>query len=334
MEGYKVIKYPFEDFYFIPAACPNNHSFSLNWYSFKKGHRCKQCHVERVRRQEGVLPGKKMVPFEVVKEDIEGLNSDYQLITDISEYRGAGQPIKIKCPRSHVYITVVGEFRKGKRCKKCWHLDHSGEKHPMWNSSLSNEERFHRRDTHQHEEWRNLVLRRDGWKCVCCKNSKSKENRLHAHHLCNYKDFPEDRFDVKNGVTLCSKCHKLFHGIYGQQGATLEHFQEFSKSIGFDFEPNADFVFKKQTPTTESRRKKVLSFFSEINSLLTVEQVNDKLELGRETTMYTQMYTREILDYWCQKGILDRARLPLNKTGARRFHYFRKKTEVKQVNGD
>ena len=54
---------------------------------------------------------------------------------------------------------------------------------------------------------REYVLFRDGHKCQCCKG-KSKDNKLHVHHIESRKtggDAPN------NLITLCSECHTKYH---------------------------------------------------------------------------------------------------------------------------
>ena len=54
---------------------------------------------------------------------------------------------------------------------------------------------------------REYVLFRDGHKCQCCKG-KSKDNKLHVHHIESRKtggDAPN------NLITLCSECHAKYH---------------------------------------------------------------------------------------------------------------------------
>ena len=71
---------------------------------------------------------------------------------------------------------------------------------------ISTEEEYTRRNDGGYNEWRNAVLERDNV-CQLCGGWK----RLEAHHLFNYKHYPDLRTDVGNGVTLCQWCHQKFH---------------------------------------------------------------------------------------------------------------------------
>ncbi len=58
-----------------------------------------------------------------------------------------------------------------------------------------------------YKDWRKAVFFRDKYKCVKC---DSKE-RLEAHHIKEFSKYKKLRFIVKNGETLCYKCHKQEH---------------------------------------------------------------------------------------------------------------------------
>jgi len=65
------------------------------------------------------------------------------------------------------------------------------------------------RNTREYRIWRALVVGRDK-RCKIC-NSLQKRN---AHHINHATFFPEMRFDIENGITLCSTCHSHFHNDF------------------------------------------------------------------------------------------------------------------------
>lgn len=58
------------------------------------------------------------------------------------------------------------------------------------------------------KRWREAVLARDGHRCRRCGGA----GNLHAHHVQSWKDFPQLRLVVSNGVTLCAGCHMEAEG--------------------------------------------------------------------------------------------------------------------------
>lgn len=59
------------------------------------------------------------------------------------------------------------------------------------------------------KEWHDKVLKRDKYICQKCFINIGK---LHAHHIKNWNDYPELRFELNNGITLCNPCHARLHG--------------------------------------------------------------------------------------------------------------------------
>jgi hypothetical protein len=79
-----------------------------------------------------------------------------------------------------------------------------------------------------YNQWRDAVLKRDGRVCQRC---GCASDDLRVHHLNSYTDFPEQRFDIDNGITLCAECHdniypNSFHRIYWTHHNTREQFEE------------------------------------------------------------------------------------------------------------
>lgn len=60
------------------------------------------------------------------------------------------------------------------------------------------------RQSAEYQVWRKSVLKRDGYMCVWCRATKN----LEVDHVYPFAYFPELRFDIKNGRTLCAPHHK------------------------------------------------------------------------------------------------------------------------------
>lgn len=80
------------------------------------------------------------------------------------------------------------------------------------------------RTSREYKEWRESVFKRDDW---TCQKYKIKGMKLHPHHLLNFHQYPELRFDLKNGITLSEKAHIEFHKKYGRLNNNNEQMKEF-----------------------------------------------------------------------------------------------------------
>lgn len=61
------------------------------------------------------------------------------------------------------------------------------------------------RKSGKYKEWRLNVFNRDNFTCVIC---NKKGGVLNADHILSFAHYPELRFDINNGRTLCYECHK------------------------------------------------------------------------------------------------------------------------------
>lgn len=66
------------------------------------------------------------------------------------------------------------------------------------------------RCTLEYEVWKLEVYKKDKGICRLCKK-RCTNKTITAHHLNNFRDFPELRFVVDNGMTLCRSCHMKIH---------------------------------------------------------------------------------------------------------------------------
>lgn len=88
------------------------------------------------------------------------------------------------------------------------------------------------RESIEYRLWREAVLKRDKYTCVWCgakngywwnvkkyqkgkimpiecqSNDKEQKIILHVDHIKKFSDYPELRFAIDNGRTLCFPCHK------------------------------------------------------------------------------------------------------------------------------
>ncbi len=61
----------------------------------------------------------------------------------------------------------------------------------------------------EYKRWRFDVFARDRFTCQDCGDNKG--GNLNAHHKKSFADFPELRFSLDNGISLCETCHEKIH---------------------------------------------------------------------------------------------------------------------------
>ena len=64
------------------------------------------------------------------------------------------------------------------------------------------------RSTKEYKLWRQKVFLKNKY---TCQNCNKKGVYLEAHHIKDWSNHYDLRFDVSNGLTLCKECHKLIH---------------------------------------------------------------------------------------------------------------------------
>lgn len=71
-----------------------------------------------------------------------------------------------------------------------------------------------KRNNYAYRSWRGRVLKRDGFRCQQCGSTED----LNVHHIMPFAQYPELRFEVSNGITLCESCHKEHHRKERERG--------------------------------------------------------------------------------------------------------------------
>ena len=81
----------------------------------------------------------------------------------------------------------------------------SGEKSPHWKGGVTPINEMIRKSL-EYRLWREAVFKRDNYTCTWCGDKTS--GNLNADHIKQFAYFPELRFAIDNGRTLCRECHK------------------------------------------------------------------------------------------------------------------------------
>lgn len=78
------------------------------------------------------------------------------------------------------------------------------EESPHWRGGKQGEHKLIRNSV-EYKFWRTAVFQRDGYSCQEC---KTRGGELNADHIKPFVWFPELRFAIDNGRTLCVACHR------------------------------------------------------------------------------------------------------------------------------
>lgn len=89
--------------------------------------------------------------------------------------------------------------------RECSNIGLSGSGNYKWIEDRSLLKKSDRIRSTAYNEWRDSVYERDNWRCKL--ENEYCEGRIEAHHIMTWKDFPELRYDINNGITLCHHHH-------------------------------------------------------------------------------------------------------------------------------
>jgi len=138
---------------------------------------------------------------------------DYQSAQTVADHYGVSVgPIHRILKENGIKTKPLGKSR-----------NYFGENSPNYRHEITDKEREQRRDMNAQAVWREEVYKLDGHRCVKCE----RNGKLNAHHIFSHAYYPEKRWDVNNGATLCVYCHREFHSRYGIKRFTDADFREF-----------------------------------------------------------------------------------------------------------
>lgn len=102
----------------------------------------------------------------------------------------------------------------------------SGGKQWNWKGGISEKNKLIRA-SFEYKQWREAVFKRDNW---TCQKYGIKGGILHPHHIKNFSEYPELRFEINNGITLSKNAHNEFHKIHGRTKNNITQINNFIKT--------------------------------------------------------------------------------------------------------
>lgn len=96
-----------------------------------------------------------------------------------------------------------------------------GPDHPFWRGGVTPANKVIRRSL-EFKLWREAVFKRDNWTCVWC---GVRGGVLHPDHIKPFAYYPELRFAIDNGRTLCKPCH-MTTDTWGHHGQTFRKYDK------------------------------------------------------------------------------------------------------------
>ena len=120
---------------------------------------------------------------------------------------------KKKMRLAHIDIKLSEEHKQKIR------LAHIGEKCNFWKGGITPINQLIRSSA-KYEKWRTEVFERDNYTCQVCGDNSG--GNLEAHHIKSFADYPELRFIVSNGMTLCKyPCHSKTDNYKNKKGVKI-----------------------------------------------------------------------------------------------------------------
>lgn len=103
-------------------------------------------------------------------------------------------------------ISIIEKIKKNnaKYWKNHKRPEISGKNHYKWKGGITPINKMIRNSLEM-KLWRESVFKRDNYQCIW--GGKKHGNKLNADHIKPFSLFPELRFAIDNGRTLCVKCH-------------------------------------------------------------------------------------------------------------------------------
>ena len=171
----------------------------------------------------GCLQSETWVENQFKFNDLTGKRFDMLFVIELSFNKNSIYFWKCKCDCGNISIVKSSYLKSEYKSKSCGCLckgkgmPTKGVLHWNWKGGISSENR-NIRNSLDYRLWRISIFERDNYICQECGSIGGK---LSAHHIKSFANFPEERFDINNGVTLCDICHEKTENYRGKANRKL-----------------------------------------------------------------------------------------------------------------
>lgn len=199
----------------IRVRCPSCRAVRETWLKVIMRHDNHKCHQCTLKERKQILePGTKFGKWTVVtpaaKRGKSVCRCECGKTAEVDNYGlKSGDTRSCGCLKKHNFDNVVRV---------------SGMQHGKWRGGITPTNHKIRQST-EYKDWRTQVFERDRFKCQRCSRLGGE---LRAHHIQPFAEKKDLRMNVDNGITLCLKCHRLFHAFYGRKNNNQQQIEQFN----------------------------------------------------------------------------------------------------------
>lgn len=122
--------------------------------------------------------------------------------------RGIVPPNRKGIPHTEEHKQKIGQSNKitysSLEMRKKMSEIQKGDKAYWWRGGVTNS-LMQLRNSLEYRLWRESIFKRDNYTCIWC---GIRGGKLNADHIKPFSQYPELRFAIDNGRTLCEDCHK------------------------------------------------------------------------------------------------------------------------------
>lgn len=206
--------------------CPNGiHESGLRYVhritckNDQSNFRCKECFKEHPIIKD--ISGQIFGELTVIEPDFEATQN----------HSNHGTYWKCICSCGSVVSVFANSLKDGRQVT-CGDrsIHRKGENNSNWKGGIT-PILLSERTSKEYNSWRDEVYSNNWYTCQCCGKYGDDINK-NAHHINNFSEYDEMKYDVKNGILLCEECHHIrrngsFHNVYGTHNNTAQQLEQY-----------------------------------------------------------------------------------------------------------